>query len=100
MEEVKEKKKSSRVVKGLREIKYEFARTLTGLISSAFALIAALAWNDLVKKGIDRFFRTEEGSLKSQLVYAIIITVITVFVSYYLGKFVAEKKVENSENES
>lgn len=90
-----EKKKN--VLRELKQIKFEFALSLKTLITSAFALIAALAWNDLVKKLLDKFFQSEDGSIRSQLVYAITITIITVMISYYLGKFVAEKKMEKEE---
>lgn len=91
--------KKKKVVSELKQIKLEFALSLKTLVTSAFALIAALAWNDLVKKMLDKFFQTEDGSIRSQLIYALVITVIMVLVSYYLGKFVAEKKIEKNQEE-
>lgn len=92
-----EKKKN--VLSELKQIKLEFALSLKTLIISAFALIAALAWNDLVKKLLDKFFQTEDGSIRSQLIYAMVITIITVLVSYYLGRFVAGRKIEKEQEE-
>lgn len=91
-----QEEKRRKVVKELREIKLEFALSLKTMVTSAFALIAALAWNDLVKKMLDKFFQSEDGSIRSQLIYALTITILTVLISYYLGKFVAEKKIEKN----
>jgi hypothetical protein len=69
----------------LQETKKQvFLQTLT-LINAAFALIAALAWNEAVKALIDRFFKAGSG-LYSRFGYAIIVTVLVVLVTTRLTK--------------
>lgn len=65
------------------------------LISSAFVLVAALAWNDLVKQAIDYYFKTGNG-LISHLFYALIVTLIAVVVTTRLNHL--SKKFFPTEN--
>ena len=60
-----------------------------GFISSAFVLIAALAWNDTIKELISKFVPGNSG-LWSRLIYAVIVTIIAVIVTSRLNKL-AEK---------
>jgi uncharacterized membrane protein len=59
--------------------KQVLVQTLT-LINAAFALVAALAWNEAVKALIDHYFKAGSG-LYSRFIYAIIITVFVVIVT-------------------
>lgn len=68
----------------LREAKKEVLLQTFTLINGAFALVAALAWNEAIKAVIDRYFVAGSG-LYSRFTYAIVITVIVVFVSRYIA---------------
>ena len=51
--------------------------------------MAALAWNDVIKNFIDTFIKpyvSKGSSVIAQLLYAIAITAVAVFVTYQLGK--------------
>jgi hypothetical protein len=63
------------------------------LITAAFGLVAALAWNDTVKEIIKNVFGENETVL-AMLIYAVSVTIIAVIVSMYLGKILEynEKK--------
>jgi len=77
-----------------REFKEQFADRLLKLVTSAFGLVSALAWNDLIKEAIKVYVKPifgEESGLPSLLIYAVVITLLAVFVTYQLSKF-AEKK--------
>ena len=64
--------------------KQVFIQTLA-LVNSAFALVAALAWNEAVKALIDRY--VQSGSdLYSRFGYAIIVTIFVVIVTSRLAK--------------
>ncbi len=76
-----------------KNLRSEFLKTMTGLITAAFGLVAALAWNDTIKAMINRFVPAGSG-LKSMLIYAIIVTVIAVVVTYYVGKLTQAAKEE------
>ena len=80
------------------ELRAESIKTFSVLFTSAFGLVAALAWNETVKDAINRYVIPGEG-LKSKLIYAIIVTVLAIIVSYQMGKLSArfniEKDIEN-----
>ncbi len=55
------------------------------LMTAAFSLVAALAWNDAVQALFKTVFG-EVGSLYAKFLYAIIVTLITVWVIHRLMK--------------
>jgi len=67
----------------------EVIEKLAALITAAFGLIAALAWNGAIKAIFLKVFGESEG-LGPMLVYAIIVTVIAVIATIWIGK-TAEK---------
>jgi len=86
-----EKPVESRKQRLARELKAETVKTFTTLMASAFGLIAAFAWNDFVKQAIGRYIAPGQG-LKSQLLYAILVTLLAIIVSFQLGKLAARYK--------
>lgn len=73
----------------------EYFKTITTMLTSAFGLVAALAWNDLIKKVIDRYISPGSGII-SQFLYAVIVTTLVVMVTIELGK-VAQKFEDKEE---
>ena len=67
----------------------EVIEKLAALITAAFGLVAALAWNGAIKAIFLKVFGESEG-LGPMLVYAIIVTVIAVIATIWIGK-TAEK---------
>jgi uncharacterized membrane protein required for colicin V production len=67
----------------------ESIKTMVTLATTAFGLIAALAWNEAITALFRKVFGEASG-LISLFIYAIIVTVIAVFVTSRLGKL-AEK---------
>ena len=61
---------------------------LTILITSAFGLVAALAWNEAIKDFLRTFGFEEYGPL----VYAIIVTVLAVVITLILGWFAGKAR--------
>ncbi len=59
------------------------------LSTSGFGLVAALAWNEavqaFVKDYIERFYPNQSGVI-SKFIYAVIITVFAVIVTYQLSR--------------
>lgn len=83
----------------------EFIQKFAALITGAFSLLAALAWNDTVKVFIQKYISPGSDML-SMFIYAVIVTVIAVFVAVYLNKLVDRitkreerlvRKIENLE---
>jgi len=85
---------------GVKETNRKIISQTTGFISSAFVLVAALAWNEAIKELISQYFKTGSG-LVSRLVYALIVTLIAVLVTSRLNKietkYQAETKDENNQ---
>jgi len=61
--------------------------TFVSLITSAFGLVAALAWNSAIQE----VFRQSELSKWGPVVYAVLVTFLAVTVTYYVGKLVSKK---------
>lgn len=72
------------------ELKKETLSRFTTLITAAFSLVAALAWNDTIKALFIMLFGKAE-TFWAMLVYAVIVTIIVVYVTYKLSKMSKEK---------
>lgn len=62
------------------------------LATSGFGLVAALAWNNVIQELVNHYIKPilpEGGSLLSLFIYAIIITVLAVVVTYNLSAIVS-----------
>ena len=59
--------------------------TILGLITTAFAFVAGLAWNDAIQKLIEQFIGTGDA-LPSLFIYAIIVTIVAVIVTVLLAR--------------
>jgi hypothetical protein len=76
-----------------KAFKQAFSKQLLKLVSSAFGLVAALAWNEVIKEAVTLYVKPvagESSGLISLLIYAFIVTVLAVFVTYYLTKAVGK----------
>jgi hypothetical protein len=66
---------------------------ITGALTGAFGLVAALAWNDAVRAAIDYFYPPQQGAgLGPKFLYAIIVTIIVAVFVYLITKFFATDK--------
>jgi uncharacterized membrane protein YidH (DUF202 family) len=80
------------------ELKLQFVDTFAKLITAAFAMVAALAWNEAIKQLISEFFKSD-GQLLGLFVYAIIVTIIAVVAVVYITRSFAKlQKMVSSEN--
>lgn len=64
--------------------KVKVIETFAALITSAFGLVAALAWNETIKTAVGLVFTTEDG-IWGLLVYAIIVTFIAVIATLLIA---------------
>lgn len=76
-------------------MKAEVIEKLAALITAAFGLIAALAWNGAIQAIFKKLFG-EADSIAAMLVCAIVITIIAVIATIWIGKAAqkASKKKE------
>ena len=70
--------------------------TILGLITTAFAFVAGLAWNEAIQALIQQFVGTG-SALTSLFTYAIIVNVIAVIVTVILARFAAKMGIELNE---
>jgi hypothetical protein len=79
----------------MRIFSSEYFRTITTMLTNAFGLVAALAWNEVIKNGISRYVPTN-SNLFSELIYALLVTIILVIMTIQLGKIAEHFKEEEN----
>ena len=85
----KRKQKVSAKKKKEDKLSLALIKQMLQLSTAGFGLVAALAWNDLIKTFINDYIKpyTASGSgFVSQIIYVVIVTVLAVTVTYYLTK--------------
>ena len=87
------KKQFEKIKKESDEMKTEIKQKLIGYIIAAFGLVAGLAWNEAIKALIEYIFPLSSNTLLLKFAYAVLVTLVLVFISVYLVKlFKAEEK--------
>jgi uncharacterized membrane protein YkvI len=66
--------------------------TIAALMTAAFGLIAALAWNEAIKTAVAQAFSKPEDILTGLFVYAIIVTVLAVVATLLISRAIAKLK--------
>jgi len=81
--------------KEISNLKEGFRNKLLSYITAAFGLVAGLAWNDAIKSLIEYFFPLEKNTILLKFIYAILITLVFVFVTLYLLKIFEKKEKDD-----
>ena len=66
-------------------MKFEVIEKLASLITAAFGLIAALAWNSAIQEIFNTYFKPG-NTIIALFLYAITVTIIAVLAAIYIGK--------------
>ena len=66
--------------------------TIAALMTAAFGLIAALAWNGAIQWGVGELFPEAEGT--GLFVYALIVTVLAVVATILIARSLAKMKTK------
>ena len=74
------------------KFKLQLLETTAALITAAFGLVAALAWNETIKTAIAMVFPNDGDSIWGLLVYAIIVTVIAVIATILIARSIGKLK--------
>lgn len=72
-------------------MKAEIIDKLSDLITTAFGLVAALAWNGAIQSIFKQVFGAAEG-LIPMILYAIVVTIIAVAITIWIGKVKEKEK--------
>ncbi len=92
-------RRPSKKVRIAREFRNQFIVTVSTMMTSAFALVAAFAWNDLVKEIIAEYISPGQ-TIISRVIYVLLVTLLAVIISFQFGKITAAYKVEQEEEET
>ena len=79
-----------------KRIHIEIVKQMLTLSTAGFGLVAALAWNNVIQEFVNTYIKVylpESYGIISLLIYAIIITIIAVFVTLQLTNVL--NKLEN-----
>ena len=72
-------------------IKTEILDKIAALVTAAFGLVAALAWNDAIKTIFKEIFG-EQSAIGPMLAYAILVTVIAVILTIIVARAASKAK--------
>ncbi len=75
--------------------KTEVITQIAALVTAAFGLVAALAWNGAIQAIFKAVFGSSD-SIPAQLTYAIIVTIIAVVATMLIARSVASAKAEEA----
>lgn len=86
-----------------RDFQKEVLKQMITLSSAGFGVVAALAWNEAIQAFVNEYvvrYISVGSGIISKFIYAIIITIVAVLVTYQLTRLIKEKEVEKEESES
>jgi len=72
-----------------KKLHIELVKQMLTLATSGFGLVAALAWNSLIQEFVNSYVKKwlpANSGIISLLIYAVVITVLAVFITYQLSK--------------
>lgn len=72
-------------------MKGEVIDKIAALVTAAFGLVAALAWNGAILAIFKKIFGTAEGIL-SMIIYAVVVTILAVLATIWVGKAAEKSK--------
>jgi len=74
-----------------RRVEKEVRERMITYLTAAFGLVAGLAWNDAIKALIEYLYPLDKNSVPAKFIYAILITLVLVFVTMYLVKVIKKE---------
>lgn len=74
-------------------LKGEVIEKIAALLTVAFGLVAALAWNGAIQAIFAEVFGTAEN-IPAMLAYAVIVTIIAVIVTIWIARLADKAKAE------
>jgi cellobiose-specific phosphotransferase system component IIC len=77
-----------------KKFKVQLLETTASLLTAAFALVAALAWNSTIQSLMKDIFGTASDTF-GQLIYALIVTVVAVVATLIIARTLAKLKGED-----
>lgn len=75
----------------------EILKTISVLMTTAFAFVAGSAWNEAIQTLIKQIVGEQGSAVTGMLIYAIVVTIIAVVVTLFIGRLVAKAGVDIEE---
>lgn len=75
----------------LTELEREILKQMLVLATSGFGLVAALAWNEVIKELVTEVIKPvlgENSGIFSLIIYAAIVTILAVIITFYLTRLI------------
>lgn len=72
-----------------KEVSKAIVKQMLALATSGFGLVAALAWNNVIRETVDVYIKPAIGAgsgIISLVIYAILVTVLAVLITLQLSK--------------
>lgn len=90
------KQKKAEEVKEEKSFRQELANQMLTLATYGFGLVAALAWNNTIQAIVKDYIepRVPGSGLLSQLIYALIVTLLAVLITFQLSRLAAKFSVK------
>jgi TRAP-type C4-dicarboxylate transport system permease small subunit len=76
-------------------MKEQVLDTIAALMTAAFGLIAALAWNTAIADAVHQYFAKPGDQLTGEFVYAILVTILAVIAIILIARSIAKLKAKN-----
>ena len=79
---------------------------MSALATSAFGLVAALAWNEVVKEFVNEIIKPfigEKSGLVSMTIYAVVVTILAIVVTLQISRVeqrLEKLKIKNSKGKT
>ena len=77
-----------------KEFRKELIKQMITLSSAGFGVVAALAWNEAIQSFVNEYivkYVSSSSGIMSKFIYAVIVTVVAVFVTYELTRLIKEE---------
>jgi hypothetical protein len=74
-------------------MKAEVMDKIAALLTAAFGLVAALAWNGAIRAIFEAIFGSADN-ITAMLIYAVVVTIIAILVTIWIARSVKRAKEE------
>jgi hypothetical protein len=74
------------------QIKEQMREKVISYVLAGFGLVAGLAWNEAIKELIDYIFPISRNTILAKFIYASVLTLIFILISFYIMKLFRVKK--------
>ncbi len=74
----------------------EILKTISVLMTTAFAFVAGSAWNEAIQALLNEFIQ-QGSAVSAMLIYAVVVTIIAVVVTVFIGRLVGRAGIDIEE---